>query len=290
VTETDRGSGLRRWLVALALSGFISTFGIARAQELAPAIASADAPPDPSAETPAQAGPTQSAPPAPAQRNVSERTIFMNVLHDQKDLWLFPVSQLAHGHHWVPVVVVTGATAGLVALDPHDDPYFRRTASFSGFDRDFSGNITDAGILITPASFYLVGLFDKDAYTRKTGLLAAEALADVTILDEVMKGVTRRLRPSDIAPYGNFSDTFFKKKGDPFSSSFPSGHTISAFAVATVIAHRYRSHRWVPFVAYGVAGAIGFSRITLQAHFPSDVFLGAALGYAVARFDVLRVP
>jgi membrane-associated phospholipid phosphatase len=43
-------------------------------------------------------------------------------------------------------------------------------------------------------------------------------------------------------------------------------------------------------VAYGVAGLIGFSRVPLQAHFPSDVFLGAALGYAVARFDVLRAP
>ena len=106
-----------------------------------------------------------------------------------------------------------------------------------------------------------------------------------------MKGVTRRLRPSDIPPYGNFSGTFFKANRDPLSSSFPSGHAISAFAVATVIAGRYgKRHRWVPFVAYGAAGVIGFSRVTLQAHFPSDVFLGAALGYAVARFDVLRAP
>jgi membrane-associated phospholipid phosphatase len=103
--------------------------------------------------------------------------------------------------------------------------------------------------------------------------------------------VTRRLRPSDISPYGNFSDTFFKKNTSPFSSSFPSGHSISAFAVATVIAGRYgKRHRWVPYVAYGVAGVIGFSRITNQAHFPADVFLGAALGYAVAQFDVLRAP
>ena len=248
------------------------------------------APPAVSAEDLPQAGSAPSGAAAPTDRDVSERTIFVNVLHDQKDLWLFPVSQLAHGHHWIPTVAVVGMTTGLVALDPHDAPYFRRTQSFSTFNRVFSGNITTAEILITPASFYLVGLLDKDPYTRKTGLLAAEALGDVTILEEVMKGVTRRLRPSDIPPYGNFSDTFFRANSDPFSSSFPSGHTISAFAVATVIAHRYRSHRWVPFVAFGAAGVIGFSRITLQAHFPSDVFLGAALGYAVARFDVLRAP
>lgn len=227
---------------------------------------------------------------ASAGRDVSERTIFPNILHDQKDLWLFP-TKLSHENHWVPALVVTGVTAGLLAADSHNTPYFRRTQSFSGFDRAFSGSITNAEILIAPASFYVVGLFDKDAYTRKTGLLAAEALADVTVLDLVMKGVTRRLRPSDIPPYGNFSDTFFKKNASPFSSSFPSGHSISAFAVATVIAGRYgKRHRWVPYVAYGVAGVIGFSRVTNQAHFPADVFLGAALGYAVAQFDVLRAP
>ena len=53
---------------------------------------------------------------------------------------------------------------------------------------------------------------------------------------------------------------------------FPSGHTIAAFSIATVFAERYHRHRWVPWTAYGLAGLIGFSRVTLQAHFPSDVF------------------
>jgi membrane-associated phospholipid phosphatase len=178
-----------------------------------------------------------------------------------------------------------------MTADAHDAPYFRQTTSFSGFNRVFAGSITNSEILIAPASFYLVGLFDKDAYARKTGLLAGEALADVTVLSLVMKGVTQRLRPSDIPPYGDFSDTFFKKNKSPFSGSFPSGHAISAFAVATIIASRYgKRHRWVPFAAYGAAAVIGFSRVTTQAHFPSDVFLGAALGFAVAQFDVLRAP
>jgi hypothetical protein len=37
-----------------------------------------------------------------------------------------------------------------------------------------------------------------------------------------------------------------------------------------------------------VAGTIGFSRITLQAHFSAEVFLDAALGYSISRFAVLR--
>jgi hypothetical protein len=44
----------------------------------------------------------------------------------------------------------------------------------------------------------------------------------------------------------------------------------------------------VRIVAYTLATAISFSRVTTGAHFPSDVFIGAATGFAIARFDVLR--
>jgi membrane-associated phospholipid phosphatase len=57
--------------------------------------------------------------------------------------------------------------------------------------------------------------------------------------------------------------------------------------VATVVASRYHKHAWVPWVAYGFATAISFSRVTTLSHFPSDVFLGAALGYTITRYQVL---
>jgi membrane-associated phospholipid phosphatase len=39
---------------------------------------------------------------------------------------------------------------------------------------------------------------------------------------------------------------------------------------------------------YSFATAISLARITTSAHFPSDVFLGAAIGYATTRYQVLR--
>jgi membrane-associated phospholipid phosphatase len=204
-------------------------------------------------------------------------------------MWFFPV-QLGHGKHWLPAAAVVGVTAGLIAADAHDTSSFRRTSNFSGFNRGFSGPITAAEIAVVPAAFYAVGLARKDSFAQKTALLAAEAVADGMVLTIVIKALSRRLRPSDIAPRGDFSDTFFRSHPSVVGagSAFPSAHTMAAFSVATVVARRYRNHRWVPWMAYGMAGTIGLSRVTLQSHFPSDVFLGGALGYTIARFAVLR--
>jgi membrane-associated phospholipid phosphatase len=218
---------------------------------------------------------------------MSLKQLPMNILRDQKSLLLFPEG-LAQGHHWLPTIAVVGVTAGLLAADPHDVAYFRRTNTFHTFNQVFNGNVTAAEIGLVPASLYLIGLARKDSYSQTTGLLAGEALADSLVVYGVIEAATRRLRPSDIAPQGPFNDTFFRANNGLFNHSFPSGHAIEAFAVATIIAQRYKKHRWVGWVAYGVAGAIGFSRVSLQSHFPADVFLGAALGYSISRFEVLR--
>jgi membrane-associated phospholipid phosphatase len=222
------------------------------------------------------------------ERPVSWKLLVPNILHDQKPIWLFPAT-VAHGRHWKPITGFLVATAGLVALDPHDAPYFRRTSSFAGFNKDFSGSNTALGTAIVPLSLYVVGVLRKDYYAQHTSLLAGQAVADVEILTIVLKDLDHRLRPSDVPTNGSFSDTWFEGHGSVIrgNGSFPSGHTIAAFSIATVFADRYRRNRWVPWVAYGLAGVVGFSRLTLQAHFPSDVFAGAALGYVVSHYVVL---
>jgi membrane-associated phospholipid phosphatase len=266
----------RRFVIAFLLCCSVTTAGALHAQEVAPGVAI------PAPEAPAQTTATSA-----EWRDVSWRKLPSNFLRDQKDMWLFP-TKLARGRHWVPTVAVVGITAALLAADSHDAPYFRRTASFRDFNRAMNGKATALEISLVPAAIYFIGLARKDSYAQKTALFAGEALADCYVLYAAINVASRRLRPSDIAPNGNFSDTFFRSHQHFTGSSFPSGHTIKAFAVATVIARRYRHHRWVPWVAYGVAGLIGFSRITLQSHFPADVFLGAALGYSISRFNVLR--
>jgi membrane-associated phospholipid phosphatase len=263
--------------VGILFCCFFLTTGVLHCQEEVPIDPEASSDPIP-AHT--NLGPT-------VERDVSIKQLPMNILSDQKYMLLFPKS-LAQGRNWLPTIAVVGVTAGLLAEDPHDVSYFRKTTTFHGFNQAFSGNITTAEIGLVPVSFYLIGLARKDSYSQTTALLAGESLADSLIVYGVIQTATRRLRPSDIPPQGPFNDTFFHANNGLFNHSFPSGHSLEAFAVATIIARRYRTHRWVPWVAYGMAGAIAFSRVTLQSHFPTDVFLGAALGYSISRFEVLR--
>jgi membrane-associated phospholipid phosphatase len=223
-------------------------------------------------------------------RDVSWKKLFPNILEDQQHIWTFPV-RLAQGHDLLPTAAVAGvSTALMLGVDAPVAQAVHGTSDFDGFNRIFSSNATTIGILAVPVSLYAAGYWRRDAKMTNTALLSAEALASAEVLAVVFKTATNRLRPSDVPPYTSFGDSWFEG-GSRLSSShqsFPSGHTIAAFSVATVVARRYGSHRWVPFVAYGAAAAVGFSRISLSAHFASDVFLGGVFGYSISRFTVLR--
>jgi membrane-associated phospholipid phosphatase len=222
-------------------------------------------------------------------RRVTWRSLPKDFLHDQKDIWTFP-AELAKGRHWTPTIAISGITAGLIVADPHAMPYFRTHArNLDDVNDVFDPLITSAEVIAVPASLMLAGYARHDAYQVETALLAGEAYADAAVVDLAIKAVTRRQRPTDVPPGGDFRGTFFNGGKSPFKgSSFPSGHAAGVFAVATAIASRYHHHRWVPWVTYGFAVAICSSRITTSAHFPSDVFLGAALGYTITRYEVLR--
>ena len=169
-------------------------------------------------------------------------------------------------------------------------PYFRSHArNLDDLNDVFDAPITTAEVIVLPASLLMAGYARHDTYQVSTALLAGEAYADSAVVDLAIKAVTRRKRPADVPPGEPFNDTFFNGGKSPFKgSAFPSGHAAGAFSVATVVASRYHAHRWVPWVVYGFATAVSLSRVADSAHFPSDVFLGAALGYTITRFQVLR--
>jgi membrane-associated phospholipid phosphatase len=108
--------------------------------------------------------------------------------------------------------------------------------------------------------------FPCAAATAAVGTFAAGALS------MALKGSFDRPRP-EFSGVG--VDPAISTPSDP---SFPSGHTLTAFAAAAVIASYHPRLRW-PVLA--LAALVGFSRMYLGVHFWLDVVAGAALGLAV---------
>ncbi|MFL6235318.1 MAG: phosphatase PAP2 family protein [Thermoanaerobaculia bacterium] len=137
------------------------------------------------------------------------------------------------------------------------------------------------GAFGTMGAFYVAGLVGHDSRARSVGedgLIAS--LISGAIITPALKFAVGRVRPRDT------EKTF---ELHPFSgnSSFPSGHTTEAFAVASVISTHYDSP-WVRVVSYGSAALVGYARIHHQAHFFSDVTAGAVIGTATGLAVVHR--
>lgn len=252
--------------------------------------------PDPPAEsTPPDSVPVESpaALAAPSEWHIlgsQWKSLGPDLLHDQKSMWLFPLS-VARGHHLKPTLALLGATAVLTTMDAHNARWVRNSLQpLGGFNNAFAGYNTATATEAFASAFYLVALARRNAYDQKTFMLAGEAVIDAEILTTVMKDLDGRMAPITYPAGGSFTDSWFKiRRGGWLGGlgSMPSGHEIAIMAVATTFAMRYPHPAWVKWVAYGLAAAAGLSRVTLQSHFTSDTFAGGALGYVIARYMVL---
>ena len=280
-----RSLGLSRIVATFSLVAFLSLSPVSsHAQEIstAPEHTQATSNASPSASS-------TNATPDPADLEVSWRKMPARFLHDEKDMWLFP-TKLGKAKNWIPTAIIIGGTAAFIKEDPPLERKVRQTDLFTDYNKVLKSSISGGLITVIPVGFYAVSLIRHDSYGQGTALLAGEAVANDAVLMILLKAITRRARPSEFPPNGAYNDTFFATHNSVLGkgSSFPSGHAMMAFSVAEVFAQRYKHHKWVPYVAYTLATAISFSRVTTGAHFPSDVFVGAATGFAIARFDVLR--
>lgn len=119
--------------------------------------------------------------------------------------------------------------------------------------------------------------------TRTYGIAVILALfLDVVITNGILKLLIARPRPflthADIIP-------LIKPPG---GFSFPSGHSASSFAVSFVLYKLLPKRVGIPAVVLAVL--IGFSRMYLGVHYPSDVLAGLVVGYGIARFVVWVLP
>jgi undecaprenyl-diphosphatase len=145
------------------------------------------------------------------------------------------------------------------------------------------GNVGPAAVLI--GAGYLFGRWTHHDQLAEASSLSAEALLSSGLYCMAIKSLSARTRPAS----GGMGDFFeYRPDSGQVGGSFPSGHATGAFTVATVFAEVYSDHPWVSWAAYGTAGLVGISRISLGRHFPSDVLVGAILGHSVGQMAVAR--
>lgn len=126
------------------------------------------------------------------------------------------------------------------------------------------------GFLVPVAgALFAAGRASGDSRFRAATYDATQAFVVNTAWTTAIKVAVRRERPDSSSRL-----------------SFPSGHTSTAFAWATVASHYYGPKLGIP--AYVAAGLVGVSRLETNAHHLSDVLAGAALGCIVGRTTTRR--
>jgi membrane-associated phospholipid phosphatase len=226
-----------------------------------------------SEQTPSVASPASTTP----AKSTGKHSFFKDFILDQKAIWTSPFSLKRSDRKWLGTLTTTTA---ILLLTDKPAP-LKQSAAEDIFEA--SNGVSKLGAGYSTFGFaggmYLLGKFTHNEHTKETGLLAIEALTHTAIVTSTLKFATSRQRP-----YTNFGKGEFWSGG----SSFPSGHSASAWALATVIAGQYPDKPLVRIAAYGYATAVSISRFTGRNHFASDVVVGSTIGYLTGHFIVRR--
>ncbi|MDF2447927.1 MAG: hypothetical protein K0R26_431 [Bacteroidota bacterium] len=126
-------------------------------------------------------------------------------------------------------------------------------------------------MVATPGTLVMTGLITKDEAMTKNGVKTGLAIGLNVLMTSGLKYAVNRPRP--FVQYPND----IVRRADGGIYSFPSGHTSTAFATATALS--LSTKKWyVALPSYAYACAVGYSRMRLGVHFPSDVLGGMVLG------------
>jgi membrane-associated phospholipid phosphatase len=190
--------------------------------------------------------------------------------------------------------VAAGITTALFFADEDIDAWARTQKqkhkwvnASSPFISEFGSNY---GLYVVFANG-LISAALKNEKGVQTSLLATQAFVTSGIWTQIIKQLTGRERPK--ASYifshiegGRWHGVFSKymevtpdDRSKMSYDAFPSGHTATAFSIATVFATQYSDIKAVPILCYSAATAVGISRLTEHEHWASDVFVGALIGY-----------
>lgn len=227
--------------------------------------------PLPQSTTPAQSG---------SDEHVTLRATPANILHDQAAIWTSPFRVRESEMKWlVPVGLVTA----IAITTDHQavTSVISRDHTFNN-DNAQASNVLTGALIAAPVALLAHGRHDPDGLAREAGILGGESLVDGVVVEQGLKLIFWRERPSVDGSRGRF---FQSSAG--IDSSFPSSHSVLAWSSAAALADE-SSSTWTRLGLYTAAAGVSLTRLLSQEHFPSDVVVGSAVGWMIGHYVVRK--
>lgn len=130
------------------------------------------------------------------------------------------------------------------------------------------------GIPLIAGGAYFMGAVLDNGKLKNIGIISVYTGLATQIVTDAFKKSLSRTRPSN-------TDDPYEFGGEGMSMF--SGHASGAFSMATVISEIYKDKPLVPYVAYGLATVVAYSRVYENKHWASDVIGGAVIGHLVTK-------
>ena len=217
-----------------------------------------------------------------------------------KSYWHSGLTVLAQPLHydWKDWTVFGGVAAATTLAFVYDDEISSQVdKSLSNNQSENISKYTDVFgeeyfILPSVALTYAFGSINDNCRLKNLSLAALQSLVYAEVASAGLKVLTCRTRPSEAnsqQPIANSQQPAANSQTwlGPFksfeSTSFPSGHSMRAFSLATTVAGFYPDKKWVGIVSYSLATMTSVGRVISKEHWTSDVVVGAALGYFIGR-------
>ncbi len=221
---------------------------------------------DPSPQEGAVSGTNPNPQPAPNSR-LLPRTL-KRLLQDQKQFYFAPFKPSYF--KWDAVVLL--GTGALIATDRRIENQVP-TSHHQAYQN--ASNIAIGGLAASLAGVWIHGIKTDNPHAKEMGELELEALSNAFLIYAPMQFIAGRQRPGE----GNGNGDFWRHHS--LNTSFPAGHAMFTWTMATVVAHEYPKP-WVKALAYGAVSAVSVSRMLARDHWASDMFVGSVFGFSIA--------
>jgi PAP2 superfamily len=207
----------------------------------------------------------------PSKDDYFSKGFARQLISDQRPLWTSPARIKGSDIKWLGPLAA--GTAFLFTKDNEIAHHFDNKASL----RSTSLKVGNLGVYApwaVPGAFLALGKVTGNDRMADTGKKGFQATAYSELVMQTMKFITDRTRPDD-GGNGHFWTG---------GQAFPSGHAMTAWALAKVVSDEYSDKPLVKIGMYSFATAVSLSRITAQRHYPSDVLVGSAVGFLIGKF------